>query len=109
MLISEDEYKVIKAYQSINYTREWFDNHKYVYRAGQGFDPYIGEYFLVDLYEGEIWLVKGSKPKYDKRRGQKLPIESICKVFNSRNIGYVNGYWQMSKNEMYSQLCKGVE
>lgn len=40
-MISEEEYKVIKTYQSINYTREWFDNHQYVYRAGQGFDPYI--------------------------------------------------------------------
>lgn len=108
-MISEEEYKVIKTYQSINYTREWFDNHQYVYRAGQGFDPYIGEYFLVDLYAGEIWLVKGSKPKYDKRRGKKLPIEPICQVFNSKDIGYVNGYWQMSKNEMYTEYARRFE
>lgn len=68
-----------------------------------------GEYFLVDLYEGEIWLVKGSKPKYDKRRRTKLPIEPICKVFDSRKIGYVNGYWQMSKNEMNAEYIRRFE
>lgn len=102
--MSEEEKEAIKAYKSIKYTREWFDNHRYQYRAGQGFNPFIGEYFLVDLYAGEIWLVKGSKLKYDKRRRQKLPCEPICKVFNSREIGYVNGYWQITKDEMYRIL-----
>jgi hypothetical protein len=30
--------------------KEWFDKHQYKYKLGQGYDPYIGEYFLVDLY-----------------------------------------------------------
>lgn len=37
--------EVINTYKTINYTREWFDTHKYRYRLGQDFNPYIGEYF----------------------------------------------------------------
>lgn len=99
--MSEEE--IIEIYSNINYTREWFDKHKYIYKLGQGFDPFIGEYFLVDLYAGEIWLVKGSKPKYNIKRHQKLPIEPICKVFDSKEIGYVNGYWQLTREEINNE------
>lgn len=89
------EEEIINKYKSIDYTREWFDTHKYIYKEGQGYDPYIGEYFLVDLYPGEIWLVKGCKPIFNTRRKLKLPVEPICKIFDSKKIGYVNGYWQL--------------
>ena len=54
MKTADETEKVINTYKSINYTREWFDTHKYRYKFGQDFNPYIGEYFLVDLYAGEI-------------------------------------------------------
>ena len=50
MKTAEEIEKIINTYKSINYTREWFDTHKYRYKFGQDFNPYIGEYFLVDLY-----------------------------------------------------------
>ena len=99
------EEQIIDIYKSINYSKEWFDNHKYQYRLGQGFDPYIGEYFLVDLYfdkrlnETEVWLVKGSKPKYDSTRKHKLPFIPVALITYNGKFGMVNGYWQALQYE----------
>ena len=96
--------QIIEVYKNIDYSREWFLRHEYQYRFGQGFDPFIGEYFLVDLYydksksDTEIWLVKGCKPKYDSRRKQKLPFEPICFITYNCQFGTVNGYWQLIRN-----------
>lgn len=103
MNLSEEQ--IIKIYQEQDYTREWFDKHKYQYKLGQGFNPLVGEYFLLDLYfdenkqDTEIWLVKGSKPKYDKRRGQTFPFIPIAFITYNRQFGTVNGYWQLMQNE----------
>lgn len=99
------EQQIIEIYKEVEYSREWFDTHKYQYRVGQGFDPFIGEYFLTDLYydeskhDTEIWLVKGSKPKYDSRRKQKLSLEPVAFITYNRQFGTVNGYWQLLLNE----------
>ncbi len=99
------EQQIIEIYKEVEYSREWFDKHKYQYRLGQGFDPFIGEYFLVDLYydesknDTEIWLVRGSKPRYDNRRKQKLCLEPVAFITYNRQFGTVNGYWQLLFNE----------
>ena len=99
------EEQIIEIYREIEYSRDWFEKHKYQYRLGQGYNPLIGEYFLVDLYfdenkyDTEIWLVKGSKPKYNARRKQKLPLEPIAFITYNKQFGTVNGYWQLLQNE----------
>jgi len=100
------EEQIIDIYKNIDYTREWFKNHKYRYKLGQGFNPMLGEYFLLDLYydenkhDTEVWLVRGTKPKYDKRRKQKLPFEPIAFIINNRQFGTINGYFQIMQDEV---------
>lgn len=100
------EEQIIGVYKEIKYSREWFLNHAYEYKFGQGFDPYVGEYFLLDLYfdnsikDTEIWLVKGCKPKYDNKRKQKLPFEPICFITHNNQFGTVNGYWQLLEKDL---------
>lgn len=99
------EEQIIQIYKEENYSKEWFKQHEYQYKLGQGFDPLIGEYFLLDLYydenknDTEIWLVKGSKPKYDSRRKQTFPFTPIAFITYNRQFGTVNGYWQLMQNE----------
>jgi hypothetical protein len=110
-----DEQKVIDTYKNIIYSREWFKQHEYVYRFGQNFDPYIGEYFLVDLYfdiklhDTEIWLVKGCKPKYDNKRKCKLPFEPIVFIDYNKQYGTVNGYWQLTLNEAFKMFKEDIK
>lgn len=100
------EEQIIQIYKEEEYSREWFEKHKYRYKLGQGFDPLLGEYFLLDLYydesknDTEIWLVRGSHPKYDKRRKQVFPFVPICFITYNRQFGTVNGYWQIMQDEI---------
>lgn len=100
-MLNISEEKIIEIYKNIKYTRDWFLNHEYQYRLGQTFDPFIGEYFLVDMYydsklhDTEVWLVKGCKPKYDSRRKTKLPFEAVAFITYNKQFGTVNGYWQI--------------
>lgn len=113
-MLKINEEKVVKIYKNIIYTRDWFLNHEYQYKLGQSFDPYVGEYFLLDLYydqkldDTEIWLVKGCKPKYNNRRKMKLPFEPISFITYNKQFGTVNGYWQLLDKDVFRETLNYV-
>lgn len=67
---------------------------------------YYGEYFLVDLYENELWLCQHTKKRYrNERRKETLSLKPICIVISDcrSNLGNKwNGYWLVPSENMIS-------
>ena len=61
---------------------------------------FYGEYFLCDIYAGEMWIVRLlEKKKYNRKRKTWLRIEAVGKVIDcfdengKRRFSRFNGYW----------------
>jgi hypothetical protein len=69
---------------------------------------FINDYFICDIYSGELWIVQVLKSKkYDPIRKKKLEVKAVVKIMSTKDengtcfFSRFNGYWlipELKKN-----------